>query len=89
MVVTNVLWLWLQLMVPPRDPKTLSKLTKAKKPDTAGKNWFDLPAQVRATGQWLYLCALVPTRCCIKRLHLLLLQLQQLPSSRSTAGQVW
>jgi len=34
-----------QLLAPPRDPGTLAKAHKAAKPDTAGKGWFDLPAQ--------------------------------------------
>jgi hypothetical protein len=33
-------------MVPPRDPATQSKQNKSGKRDTAGKGWFDLPAQV-------------------------------------------
>jgi len=37
----------LQLTVPPRDPATLNKLKNTGKRDTAGKGWFDLPAQVR------------------------------------------
>lgn len=37
--------LHVQLLVPPRDPAHLSKAHKAAKPDTAGKGWFDLPAQ--------------------------------------------
>jgi len=34
-----------QLMVGSRDPHALAKRDKASRPDTAGKNWFDLPAQ--------------------------------------------
>ncbi|KAI9122787.1 hypothetical protein K1719_005676 [Acacia pycnantha] len=33
------------LFVPPRDPKKLNKLLKKQVKDTAGKNWFDMPAQ--------------------------------------------
>jgi len=34
-----------QLTVPPRDPATMSKMRSQSKRDTAGKGWFDLPAQ--------------------------------------------
>ncbi|KAF7837638.1 DNA binding protein [Senna tora] len=33
------------LFVPPSDPKKLNKLLKKQVKDTAGKNWFDMPAQ--------------------------------------------
>ncbi|CAH9080349.1 unnamed protein product [Cuscuta europaea] len=32
------------LFVPPRDPKKLSLLRRKEVKDTAGKNWFDMPA---------------------------------------------
>ncbi|CAI9776164.1 unnamed protein product [Fraxinus pennsylvanica] len=34
------------LFVPPNDPKKLKKLLKKQIKDTAGKNWFDMPAPV-------------------------------------------
>ncbi|XP_054793059.1 rRNA-processing protein fcf2-like [Prosopis cineraria] len=34
------------LLVPPSDPKKLNKLLRKQVKDTAGKNWFDLPAQI-------------------------------------------
>ncbi|KAG8386599.1 hypothetical protein BUALT_Bualt03G0165100 [Buddleja alternifolia] len=33
------------LFVPPNDPRKLNKLLKKQVKDTAGKNWFDMPAQ--------------------------------------------
>ncbi|KAK6156996.1 hypothetical protein DH2020_011244 [Rehmannia glutinosa] len=33
------------LFLPPNDPKKLNKLLKKQVKDTAGKNWFDMPAQ--------------------------------------------
>lgn len=45
--MTCVLFHASQLMAPPRDPTTMSKLNNSGKKDTAGKGWFDLPAQVR------------------------------------------
>ncbi|XP_028760042.1 rRNA-processing protein fcf2-like [Neltuma alba] len=33
------------LFVPPSDPKKLNKLLRKQVKDTAGKNWFDMPAQ--------------------------------------------
>ncbi|OVA09849.1 Fcf2 pre-rRNA processing [Macleaya cordata] len=32
------------LFVPPNDPKKLNKLSRKQLKDTAGKNWFDMPA---------------------------------------------
>ncbi|KAL7080786.1 hypothetical protein ACP275_14G000200 [Erythranthe tilingii] len=32
------------LFLPPKDPKMLNKLLKKQVKDTAGKNWFDMPA---------------------------------------------
>ncbi|XP_057771274.1 rRNA-processing protein fcf2-like [Salvia miltiorrhiza] len=33
------------LFVPPNDPRKLNKLARKQVKDTAGKNWFDMPAQ--------------------------------------------
>ncbi|KAL0296663.1 UNVERIFIED_CONTAM: rRNA-processing protein fcf2 [Sesamum radiatum] len=33
------------LFLPPNDPRKLNKLSKKQVKDTAGKNWFDMPAQ--------------------------------------------
>ncbi|KAI3459161.1 hypothetical protein Pfo_015824 [Paulownia fortunei] len=33
------------LFLPPNDPRKLNKLFKKQVKDTAGKNWFDMPAQ--------------------------------------------
>ncbi|KAG5144553.1 hypothetical protein JHK84_030096 [Glycine max] len=33
------------LFVPPNDPKKLNKLLRKQAKDTAGKNWFNMPAQ--------------------------------------------
>ncbi|KAL0326935.1 UNVERIFIED_CONTAM: rRNA-processing protein fcf2 [Sesamum angustifolium] len=33
------------LFLPPNDPRKLNKLAKKQVKDTAGKNWFDMPAQ--------------------------------------------
>lgn len=33
------------LFVPPNDPRKLNKLARERVVDTAGKNWFDMPAQ--------------------------------------------
>ncbi|KAL0408926.1 UNVERIFIED_CONTAM: rRNA-processing protein fcf2 [Sesamum radiatum] len=33
------------LFLPPKDPRKLNKLSKKQVKDTAGKNWFDMPAQ--------------------------------------------
>ncbi|CAA0837057.1 Fcf2 pre-rRNA processing protein [Striga hermonthica] len=33
------------LFLPPNDPRKLNKLIKKQVKDTAGKNWFDMPAQ--------------------------------------------
>ncbi|KAL3824638.1 hypothetical protein ACJIZ3_020667 [Penstemon smallii] len=33
------------LYLPPNDPRKLNKLLKKQVKDTAGKNWFDMPAQ--------------------------------------------
>ncbi|KAK4400004.1 rRNA-processing protein fcf2 [Sesamum angolense] len=33
------------LFLPPNDPRKLNKLSKKQVKDTAGKNWFDIPAQ--------------------------------------------
>ncbi|KAK6146271.1 hypothetical protein DH2020_020140 [Rehmannia glutinosa] len=33
------------LFLPPNDPKKFNKLLKKQVKDTAGKNWFDMPAQ--------------------------------------------
>lgn len=34
----------LQLVALPRDPKLLSKEARKSTPDTAGRNWFDMPS---------------------------------------------
>ncbi|XP_042030730.1 rRNA-processing protein fcf2-like [Salvia splendens] len=33
------------LFVPPNDPRKLNKMARKQVKDTAGKNWFDMPAQ--------------------------------------------
>ncbi|XP_051118401.1 rRNA-processing protein fcf2-like [Andrographis paniculata] len=33
------------LFVPPKDPRKMNKLLRKQVKDTAGKNWFDMPAQ--------------------------------------------
>nr|XP_016435829.1 PREDICTED: rRNA-processing protein fcf2-like [Nicotiana tabacum]XP_016435830.1 PREDICTED: rRNA-processing protein fcf2-like [Nicotiana tabacum] len=33
------------LFVPPNDPKKVNKFLRKQVKDTAGKNWFDMPAQ--------------------------------------------
>ncbi|KAF8399260.1 hypothetical protein HHK36_015125 [Tetracentron sinense] len=34
------------LFVPPKDPKKLNKLLRKQVKDTAGRNWFDMPAPI-------------------------------------------
>ncbi|GER48264.1 Fcf2 pre-rRNA processing protein [Striga asiatica] len=38
------------LFLPPNDPKKLNKLIKKQVKDTAGKKWFDMPAQTMTPG---------------------------------------